>query len=47
MESAAAVEISANNSARALFDELDDFGDFFGLRQFFLHRFDRLARVVL
>jgi len=29
-----------------LFDELDDFGDFFCLRQFFLHRFDCLAGVV-
>src|SRR6266403_2964493 len=40
------LQISPSNSAFALFDELDDFGDLFGLRQFFLHRFDRLAGVV-
>src|SRR5215471_7228138 len=39
-------ETSANNSAFALFDEPDDFGDFFCLRQFFLHGFNRLPRVV-
>src|SRR5512132_116435 len=40
------LQISPNNSAFALFDELDDFGDLFGLRQFFLHRFDCLSSVV-
>ena len=38
--------MSSNDSALALFDELDDFGDLFRLRQFFLHRFDCLAPVV-
>src|SRR5882724_9488699 len=41
------LQISPSNSAFALFDELDDFGDLFGLRQFFLHRFDCLASVVI
>ncbi len=39
-------QLSANNSALALFDELDDLGDLFGLRQFLAHRFNCLARVV-
>src|SRR5215831_5539378 len=38
--------ISPNDSTLALFDELDDLSDFFGLRQFFLHGFDGLTRVV-
>src|SRR6266550_8883191 len=41
------LQISPSNSAFALFDELDDFGDLFGLRQFFLHGFDCLASVVI
>src|SRR6266536_6398567 len=40
------LQISPNNSAFALFDELDDFGDLFSLRQFFLHGFDCLTTVV-
>src|SRR5436309_1504292 len=36
----------ANDSALALLDELDDLRDLFGLRQFFLHRFDYLAGFV-
>ena len=39
-------EMSPNDSALALFDESDDFGDLFCLRQFFLHRFNRLPGVV-
>ena len=35
-----------SDSAFALFDELDEFGDLFCLGQFFLHRFDCLASVV-
>jgi hypothetical protein len=38
--------LPSNDSALALFDELDDFGDLFGLGQLFLHRFDCLAGVV-
>ena len=38
--------VSPNDSALAMFDELDDFGDFLRLRQFLLHRFDCLAPVV-
>ena len=40
------LQISPNNSALALFDELNEFGDFFCLGQFFMHRFDCLAAVV-
>ena len=40
------IRTSPNDSALTLFDELDDFGDLLGLRQFFLHRFDGLAPVV-
>ena len=40
------LQISPGDSAFALFDELDEFGDLFCLRQFFLHRFDCLASVV-
>ena len=40
------VKILSNDSALALFDESDDFGDFFRLGQFFLHRVERLPRVV-
>src|SRR6516165_10596233 len=38
--------MSPNNSALALFDELNEFGDLFCLGQFFLHRFNRLPAVV-
>ena len=38
--------VSPNNSALALLDERDDFGDFLRLRQFLLHRFDCLAPIV-
>src|ERR1041385_1408619 len=36
----------ANDSALACFEELNNLGDIFGVRQFFLHRFDCLAAVV-
>src|SRR5215472_5489913 len=47
MTLAATGPLSSNDPAFASFDELDDFGDFFCLGQFFLHRFDCLPRVVL
>src|SRR5262245_52888244 len=37
---------SPNNTALAVFDELNDFGDFFCLGQLFLYRFDCLTSVV-
>src|SRR5262245_25695842 len=37
---------SPNNSAFALLDELDYLNDLFCLRQFFLHRFERLSGIV-
>src|SRR6478752_9973531 len=40
------LQISPGDSAFALFDELDEFSDFFCLGQFFLHRFNRLTPVV-
>src|SRR5438094_8587850 len=40
------LQISPNNSAFALFDELDEFSDLLGLRQFSLHGFDCLTSVV-
>src|SRR4029077_9941679 len=39
------LQISPNNSALAFFDELNEFGDFFCLGQFFLHRFHRLTSI--
>src|SRR5438132_10164311 len=39
-------QISPNNSALALLDELDDLRDLFCLGQFFLHGFDCLTSVV-
>src|SRR5215831_2650251 len=40
------VTVSPDNSALACLEKLDDLGDVFRLRQFFLHGFDRLAAVV-
>src|SRR6478752_4056460 len=40
------LQISPSDSAFALFDKLDEFGDFFCLGQVFLHRFDCLASIV-
>src|SRR5882757_2985256 len=40
------LQISPSDSAFALFDKLDEFGDFFCLGQFFLHRFDCLPSIV-
>src|SRR5205823_10951073 len=40
------LQISPNNSALALFDELDEFDDLFCLGQLFLHGFDCLTTVV-
>ncbi len=39
-------KFSPSDSALAFLDKLNEFGDLFGLRQFFLHRFNRLAAVV-